>query len=227
MIKIAFFVEGQTERIFVEKFLDEYISLNKCELIVQKYIGNNKSVKRIFEKKNPYAKFYVLIHEVGNDEKVNITIRENAEVMIKSSDYSYIIGLRDLYPKSRQERDRVIKAFYKLFDKFDYSHKIKYILAIMEIEAWFLLDKDFFTKMTDNPQEVTKILDKKNTEEYNHPAKVIDKIYRLLGKEYNKHEDDSYNITYNLDYNFLCSDEVKARSDSWHCFVQCVDDCFR
>ncbi|KJU84451.1 hypothetical protein MBAV_003356, partial [Candidatus Magnetobacterium bavaricum] len=42
MIKIAFFVEGQTERIFVEKFLDEYITLNKCELIVKKNIGNNK-----------------------------------------------------------------------------------------------------------------------------------------------------------------------------------------
>nr|CBL42931.1 conserved hypothetical protein [Candidatus Magnetobacterium bavaricum] len=233
MIKIAFFVEGQTERIFVEKFLDEYITLNKCELIVKKNIGNNKSAKMVFEKKNPYAEFYVLIHEVGNDEKVNITIRENAKDMIKKSGYSYIIGLRDLYnprypdPHRRKQeiRDKLINAFYKPFDEC--KDKIKYILAIMEIEAWFLLDKDFFTTMTDNSQEVTRILDKKNTEDYERPAKVIEKIYRLSGKEYNKHEDDSYNITYNLDYNFLCSGEAKARSDSWHCFVQCVDDCFR
>ncbi|MBF0338047.1 MAG: DUF4276 family protein [Nitrospirae bacterium] len=235
MIKIAFFVEGQTERIFVEKFLDEYITRNKYELSVQKNIGNNKSAQKIFERKNPYAKFYVLIHEVGNDEKVNITIREKAETMIKNHNYSYIIGLRDLYnprypdPHRRKQeiRDKLINAFYKPFDECNYKDKIKYILAIMEIEAWFLLDKDFFVKMTDNPPEVTRILDKENTEDYERPAKVIERLYRFSDKEYGKHKDDSYKIIYHLDYNFLCSDEVKARSDSWHCFVQCVDDCFR
>ncbi|MBF0537874.1 MAG: DUF4276 family protein [Nitrospirae bacterium] len=226
-IRIAFFVEGQTERIFVEKFLYEYIGFDNFELEILCYKGQAVI-------KNPGARFYIVIHDVGGDGNLFNTIEEQAEKMLKDSDYSYIIGLRDLYnPKhpdlhSRKQeiRDELIKLFYKRFDKCDYKHTIKLVIAVMEIEAWFLLDKGCFDRITKKPEEVSKILDKENTEEYDHPAKVVDKIYWLSGNAYGKHEDDSYRITHNLDYNFLCSDATKARSDSWHCFVECVDNCF-
>jgi hypothetical protein len=82
--KIAIFVEGQTERIFVEKFLIEYFGYYKIEIEFQKYLGH-KGIKLLGIRKNPYAEFYVLIFDVGGDSTVVTALKERAENMINNS----------------------------------------------------------------------------------------------------------------------------------------------
>ncbi len=192
----------------------------------QKYRGN-KGIERIYEKTNPLAKFFVLIYDVGGDGGVSSRLWEQAERMIKGSGYSYLIGLRDLYPAKQDQRDRVISTFYKKFDNSDYKYRIKYILAIMEIEAWFLLDRNLFIEMAKRPNDIECLLNNECTELYPHPSKLIDQILRLIGKEYKKNESDSYKITNEINFTHLCcSEEIRAKSESWHCFIECVNDCF-
>ena len=63
----------------------------------------------------------------------------------------------------------------------------------------------------------------KNLESYNHPAEIINKIYKLCGMKYKKRERQTYNIVYNIDFNFLCSDEIIEKVKSWKYFVNCID----
>jgi len=79
MVKIAFFVEGQTERIFVEKLLDSYFThpyfnIESIQLVEYK--------ATIITKANYYheeVKLYFLIFDVMRDGNVNGAILERSE----------------------------------------------------------------------------------------------------------------------------------------------------
>lgn len=232
MKKIAFFVEGQTERIFVEKFLYEYLGGHNIELRSEKNWGR-RGVEVIGERKNPNAIYYILIFDVGGDGGVSSAIKEKAEAMIADSGYNYLLALRDLYPRPRTDKKAVIEAFYRIFDGYLFSHQIKLILAIMEIEAWFLSDYNLFSTIESSAtysfikQKLNINLAIENPESYDHPSKVINNIFNLSGKEYKKREADSYKIAYKIDYEFLCcSREVLDKVKSWNYFLDSVNKCF-
>ncbi len=206
MNKIAFFVEGKTERIFVEKLLSEYIGFQNIELEVLKYLGS-KGSNFITKRINPYCQYFILIFDVGGDGSVTSAIRERAESMINNSGYTCLIAFLDLFPRHRNEKTAVIDAFYKIFDGYLFVNKIKFALAIMEIEAWFLADFNVFNRIDPS---ITPLLIKENLgydlendspESYEHPSRVLDHIYSLFGRRYRKREEDLYFIIYRLDYN--------------------------
>ncbi|MBF0465511.1 MAG: DUF4276 family protein [Nitrospirae bacterium] len=235
MKKIAFFVEGQTEAIFLENFLLAYMGYHNLELERCKYIGQYLTKVTMLE--NPNAIYEVLIYDVSGDSSVASKIKERAESMIKVNGYDYIIGLHDLYhikineeKIKKEEKKKVIGAFRKLFKNKDYYERIILVLAIMEIEAWFLMDSKMFCKieslLTHNfiKKELGYDLINDNPESYPHPTKIIDKIYHLCGKSYDKHKDDSYKIAYNLDYTDLClNGEYRNKVESWRYFLDCIN----
>ncbi|MBF0519967.1 MAG: DUF4276 family protein [Nitrospirae bacterium] len=229
MKKIAFFAEGQTEAVFVEQFLNEYIGDYNLDLQTSRFVSRNL-IRKVIERKNPYAVCEVQIFNAGGDSAVQSRIRERAESMIKNNGYDYIIGLRDLYPKERKQKKEIIEAFEKLFKKRDFYDRIKLVLAIMEIEAWFLMDYKMFCKidslLTHNfiKKELGYDLINDNPESYTHPTKIIDKIFHLCGKSYEKHKDDSYKIAYNLDYaDLCCNKEYRNKVESWRYFMDCIN----
>ena len=75
MKKIAIFVEGQTERIFMLRFLNEYLGENKIEIRMEKRLGN-RGVKYLGMRKNPYAEFYILVYDVGGDGNVVSAVKD-------------------------------------------------------------------------------------------------------------------------------------------------------
>lgn len=230
--KIAIFVEGQTESIFVEKFLIEYWGYSKIELELQKYLGT-KGIKLLGKRKNPYAEFYVLIFDVGGDGTVVTALKERAESMIGYSGYSYILALQDLFPRKRDEKKIVLETFKKIFQGYLFAEQLKLILAIMEIEAWFLADYNLFNRIF--PQVTIELIKEKlgidlideNPESYYHPSSLINQIYNIFGERYKKREKQSYQIVHNIDLPFLiCTEQVLNRVSSFKYFIDCIDKSF-
>ncbi|MFH1287071.1 MAG: DUF4276 family protein [bacterium] len=228
MTKISFFVEGQTERIFLEKFLSEYFGIIKVTIKSNKLIGDKTHQIRA-RKINSNTEVYVLIYEVMNGDKVVSEVLDRAERMIKVG-YRQLLALRDLYPKKIEEKDRIINATLKEFNKSQFADKLKHILAIMEIEAWFLADYKLFEKidkrLTTQFINHNSGLDLMNTdpETYPHPAKIIDTILKIVGKSYKKHEEQSYNIIHNINYEFLYCGGVSNKIKSFFYFLKCIDE---
>lgn len=217
MKKTAFFVEGQTERIFIEKLIEEYFSFPDYDIVSQLLIGNDlKTVRK--RRKSDDANYFFLIFDVSCDGKLVSYIKEKAKDLFNIG-YSKIIGIRDLFPNKLTEKETIIKLIRNKISELNSQNDIYIILAVMEIEAWFLLDSRLFEKI--NPiLNIQNILDKLNinlnisdTEQFSHPAEIINKIINLIGEKYKKREKQSYNITHYLDYTELvCSDNIRNKS---------------
>jgi hypothetical protein len=83
------------------------------------------------------------------------------------------------------------------------------ILVIMEIEAWFLGEYSFLTKIDscltskfilDNLGFDLNVLD---VEQIPHPSQVLDSIYQLIQRSYDKSERTVEEIASLLDYEFI------------------------
>ncbi|MEO5357616.1 MAG: DUF4276 family protein [Nitrospirae bacterium YQR-1] len=237
MKKVFFFVEGQTESIFIDKLLNEYIGNHNLELKIHKYVGQYQ-IKKVLVRENPTAIYEVRIYDVSSSGSTVISkIKETAESILKNKGYDFIIGLHDLYRTKingknieRSEKKKVMDAFMKLFQNKDFYDRIKYVLAIMEIEAWFLMDAKMFCKidssLTHNfiKEKLGYDLINDDLESYKHPSKIIDEIFHLCGKSYKKHKDESYRISHNLDYaDLCCSNELINKVESWKYFLNCIN----
>lgn len=229
MRKISIFVEGQTERIFVEKLLTEYLTSTKLKTVTCKLRGDR--ITNIIEKGNiQNPEFYILIYDVGSGEKVVSALMDNAERMISEQGYDYLFALRDLHPVPSNQKEKLINKINGVFnDKFIFANRLRLILAIKEIEAWFLADCNVFSKI--NPI-LTPDYIKNNTsydlvndivEDYDNPPEIVNKILKLIGQQYKKKEKDVYKITYRIDYSYLCLSAV-TKVISLLYFIKCIDE---
>ena len=231
MIKIAFFVEGQTERIFIEKLLSEYLTYSKYAIESVKLLGE-KSVK-ITTKSNfsPKIKYNILIYDVGGDEKAVSALLERAEKMINQFKYYRLFALRDLHPKKRENKKKIINLVNYEFNKKPFRNHLRFILAIMEIESWFLADYNLFYRTNNilRPNYIKNKLHidliKDDPELYESPAVKVGKILSLVGIKYKKREKQSYNICYNIDYAFLCfGEEIENKISSFKYLIKCINE---
>ena len=214
--KIACFVEGQTEQIFVERLFQEIAGYKKISIETFKFQGGKGN--RIIQSLKPSivkdAPFFVLLYNCDCDSQVLSDIRKQHESLTKNG-YEKILGLRDLYPKSLSEKGQVeggIKGWLKLVQPMGIP--IYITLAVMEIEAWFLAEWHYFDKLDNrlSPdfilQELGFDLRTIDIEERLHPSQDLDKIYQLIGGKYDKSEKISQEIINFLDYEFLYLDLV-------------------
>ena len=230
MIKIGIFVEGQTERIFVEKLLEKYLTPPEFEIESCRLIGDGIHMVR---RRNIHSgiQIYVLIYDVGNDERVVSALLERAEYMISNKGYSNLLALRDLFPQTFQQKSQVITATQREFDKYSFANKLKLILAIMETEAWFLADFNLFSEINSQltheyiKEETNYDLVNDDPESYAHPSKIVNDIYRLIGQRYKKRKKQSYKITHNIDYDFLCLNVAESgKISSFFHFLECINE---
>lgn len=154
MNKIAIFTEGQTELIFVRYLLLLCFNQNEISFECFQLKSHNYSLIR-YSYNNAYAKHHFLLINVGNDETVMSTIKEQ-EINLINEGYHRIIGLRDMYSQKYKELSSVINNV--VTQKFiDYKNseiqsmsnpdKIFVCFAIMEIEAWLLGMYKIFSKI--------------------------------------------------------------------------------
>lgn len=230
MIKISFFVEGQTERIFLEKFLNEYLTTAKIIIESHKFIGDRILTIRA-RKPNSNTQVYILIYEVACGDRVVDALLEKAENMISNQGYNQLLALKDLYPIPFNKKSLTINAILKEFNKSHFADKLKLILAIMEIEAWFLTDYNLFKKISPSltPEFIKEKtgLDLINDDPeitYHHPSETVSTILSLNKRKYKKKEKQIYNMVHNINYEFLCCGGVSNKIKSFFYFLKCVDE---
>jgi len=208
MKKVAVFVEGQSELIFVRNLLFYLLSPQKFSFECFKLHAETSHTVP-YEYPNPAAEIYFQIMNVEGDEKVLQTI-ERQQYLLK--DFDKIIGLRDMYSKqyrkiSPQKIDmEVIKRFIdetsEAIQDMPHASKIDFHFAIMEIEAWWLGMYNVFAKIDSRltPEFIKAELKYDLTKidpqtEFFHPADIIEQIYYLIGKIYTKRKGQAEDIT--------------------------------
>ncbi|PAW93058.1 hypothetical protein CKK33_05940 [Mucilaginibacter sp. MD40] len=206
LVKLAFVVEGATEALFIENLLSEILTSNNYTFEkLQQDQTRRGDFWIILETPsiNDQTKYYILIVNCCSDAKVASYIKDHRKNLI-SEGYRIIIGLLDLYPESRDD----LHAYHYGLKAFIPQKPIetKFIISIMEIEAWFIAETSHFEKI--DPQlnlEFIKNnlgvdLTSTDFEAINHPADQLNLIYNLVGKAYKKQKSKIERTVESLDY---------------------------
>lgn len=192
--KIAIFVEGSTEVKFFDRYLREVTSQKNIDIEHWEVKGgrNGPRTTTLVKAKDRYtsARYYAMIVNSGTDNRVVSDVRDQYPTLIKAG-YNAIIGIRDVYgtynrtdiPKLRIENYTRIKTR---------PIKPPMLLAIMEIEAWFLAEHTHFRRVNRN-LSMAKIIQHIGFDPENddptlrpHPSDDLDKIYSLVNCRYTK-----------------------------------------
>jgi len=211
MKKIAFFVEGQTEQIFVERLVKELLG-EKTSIISKRTVGGGNVPKQEFVRSAAFVRrpiYQTLIYDCGSDNRVKSEILDNI-VNLKDSGYCCIIGMRDLYPLEKDELPRLEKGLKFLPAKYrKLNFPFDVIIAIQEVETWFLAETHHFRKVDTrltgpfiskylgfNPFAIDPL-------ERRHPSKDLNDIYQLVGKSYTKRYWQVKKLVKQLDFDHI------------------------
>ncbi|MGK0324229.1 MAG: hypothetical protein ACJAR4_002279 [Psychroserpens sp.] len=215
MKKIAIFVEGLTEQIFIIKFILFLCKKNGVEIKIESLTGGANSSQRTIEdvtvlqsvNKEDVIDFYFLIRNSNTDSKVKSDMIDGLNTLHEAG-FSKVIGLRDTYPTPKNDISNLIK-----FQGYGFpnSPKIPYSLlfAVSEIEAWFIADTKHFKKI-DNKLAPDFIKDNSGVdinnidiESIEHPAEVLHNIYKLVGLAYRKKERHFHRTIDAMDFDYF------------------------
>jgi len=191
--RLAIFVEGKTEMLFIERLVKEVAGRHNIR-IETRSISGGTTVPRSYVTlvAAPLAgneKFFVLIVDCQGDQQVKTRIVEEHQ-NLNDEGYEKIIGIRDVFPDFTA--DEIPKLRIGLRTRI--SGKlipVEFILSVMEIEAWFIAETSHFSKIdasltipvinavlsSDITGDVTKLPS---------PAASLNKIYDIVGLEYKK-----------------------------------------
>lgn len=215
MKKIAIFVEGQTEQFFINKLLTEIAGLKNIAIKLKKFKGTGKPTEAIVPKKqiqpiNP--KYSVLIYDCGGDESVKSRIIEEYQKLVIDG-YLEVIGIRDLFPLTNLQKleNRLANGLLIAGARKEPAlpHKASIIIAVHEIEAWFLSEYNHF-QCIDVQLTESFITSNQVTLGFNpyrddmtlrvQPSQDLKNIYQLVGKTYNKKKNNVEITVDCLDY---------------------------
>lgn len=230
MKKVAIFVEGQTEQIFVGKLLHQLYGYQGIRVVSEKIHGKSLFIRVQEGQLSDVFDYLFLVINVDTDERVLSAMIENAPNMAEKG-FCKILGLRDLYPRPRAEKELVLQAVQRVLDSVPQSEMMRLVLAVMEVEAWFLAEPQFFERI--DPQLTTAYvrtmlgIDLENIdpeEACEHPARVVKDIYDLAGLRYRKRAADTHKIAESIDYDALCLDaHAKGKIHSFFLFVHEIE----
>ena len=196
MNKLAIFVEGYTEVVFVEKMIEEIAGQNRVR-IEHREIRGGRTIRRTMKliraaRLHPRQEYYVLLFDCGGDELVKTRILEEQDNLTKAG-YSMLIGIRDVrptfaygdIPRLEEHLPKYIKT--KLVP-------VTFVLAVMEIEAWFLAEATHYARIEPS---ITMAAIKANLgfdpenddmEQLPYPSYDLNSCYAIGGKTYVKRQ---------------------------------------
>ncbi len=204
--KLAIFVEGKTELIFIEKLVEEMAGIYNVEIQKRVLQGQNRC-PFIEEFNDLDSQYKIRIYNSCNDAKVLSDIKENYQALL-SKDFFTIIGLRDLYPIGYEKKERIQNRLKALLVNEDLIYT-KMILAVMEIETWFIAEFNHYQNLDKHLtlEEISSVIDLQNIEnferEISHPANTLNNIYQLINKHWTKSEKQIRRTVEAIDYENL------------------------
>jgi hypothetical protein len=204
--KLAIFVEGKTEQIFVKKLLTEIAGKLHISIEIKSRKNSNSAKVIMKDTVTSATKFYVLIYNSCNDETVISDIKELYK-SLSLEGYERILGLRDVYPIPIAEKSKLQRRLTYSLPKGVIP--INIVLAVMEVEAWFLAEYNHFIKIDPSltPDTIQAIFgfnpQTDDMEARLKPSDDIKNIYNQVGKGYDKNEKQLNRLAANLDYEFI------------------------
>jgi hypothetical protein len=152
MRRLAIFVEGYTELLFIEKLIREVAELKNTAIHLRQIKGgghNSGIPKKYIELQitsaTPAPSHYFLIVDCGGEDLVAQRIREEQATLTRSG-YEAIIGIRDVYPKFTHLDIPKLTRGLRYGLKTNLCH-VQFVLSVMELEAWFLAEHTHFVRV--------------------------------------------------------------------------------
>jgi hypothetical protein len=223
MKKIAFFVEGQTEQLFINKILREIageknIAIN---LLILRGGAKTSRMETVLPHNPKYAnpsnpKYQALIYDCGGDNydgagklksEIVSDIVDMRESLLKQG-YAEIIGLRDLYPMALTDLHKLEKGLqFKLLQGAT-TLPCSIIVAVREIEDWFLAECKHYTcihtSLVLDATQIASLGFNPYTDDLtlrnSTAAADLHHIYQLVGKAYSKTKNNVERTVECLDY---------------------------
>jgi hypothetical protein len=195
MNKLAVFVEGYTEVVFVEKLIEE-IAGETNVLIERREIRGGGTKRRTFAlvraaKPDTGQRYFVMIIDCGGDHLVKERVLEEHRNLTNAG-YSKIIALRDVRPDFTHADIPRLETGLRTYIKSSLI-PVKFILAILEIEAWFLAESTHFPRIDPAITVAAIIATLAFDPEHDDmsarptPADDLNRCYAIGGKTYEKH----------------------------------------
>jgi hypothetical protein len=228
MKKIALFVEGQTEQIFAEKLIHEMAGRHKVAIKTYKFSGGKNTARNLLllaaNNVSGNSEYYFVIYDCGGDEKVQSDIRERLD-SLRDASFSLVIGIRDVFP----ETDIKKLTHYLYFGiPITSAVSVKIVLAVNEIEAWFLAEETHYPEISgkitfETANKIACIdVSKDDTKIIPHPSEILKQVYMKGGTTYDKSKEKVQRTVNALDYENLYIN-VRNRSDSLNELLTCLD----
>ena len=149
MKRLAIFVEGYSELIFVEQLLQQIAGANNVH-IEQRRIRGGATAPRsmtILKAGRPQGgqKYFVLLVDCGGDDLVKTRILEEHESLTRHK-YEKIVGIRDVRPKYLHAEIPKLEVGLRKYVKTALI-PVEFVLSVMEVEAWFLAEFNHFPRI--------------------------------------------------------------------------------
>lgn len=219
MPKLAIFVEGQTELIFLRHLLG-YLAARREIYIDERELRGKRGVRLLKfihhrPRPEPPPPFWVMLCNCGGDSTVVSDMLEQAPSLMAHG-YGQILGLRDVYPLPHSklpQLERTLRATLQREGPSGISMAIA--LAVLELEAWFIAEWHHFAvlDLELTPERIQGELGfdprTESVEHLSHPADFLRQIYRLVGLSYHKRRNEVVELTRALDFAHLCGDQRK------------------
>lgn len=229
MDKMAIFVEGQTEQVFVEQLVYEVAGRHRVHVDTVKGFGGKKSPRQYMEiqvtRPNPKKEYYVLICDCSNDSRVLSDIRDQYS-SLTSQGFREIVGVRDVYPLPATDIATIRSDFSALAPSSTVVPVL--VLSVMESEAWFIAEYSHFFRMHSLliPSAVNAALgydpSTHDVQTVAHPAEDLDRAYRVAGLSYNKSRKHVQRTVQVISYASVYL-EVPRRIPDLQTLVDCID----
>lgn len=209
--KLAVFVEGQTELIFVREFLKQWYNYDANIVGFDCYnLLANEFCDAEYKYGSDDSENYFFLVNVGNDGSVLSSIIGRMR-FLQNKGFQLVVGLRDMYSKQYIKdagKHEIVEAVTQqhMESVKDYLNGLEcgafvdFHFAIMEVEAWFLGMSGFMEKVDERlsadfvRQNIGINLEDDPEKSVFHPAAELGRIYSLVGKQYDKHQSDIASI---------------------------------
>lgn len=197
MRKVAVFVEGQAEQIFIREFLLRYYDYNVDEIGISCYsLISERFHGADYDFGNDEANYYYQIINTGGDNKVLSAMISRSMRMLEN--FHLIIGLRDMYSKdyrnnhpahqiSKEDNAEIIDNARASIKSALGDVNVHIHFAIMEVEAWMLALIDTWKKGVSDQDIYACFPPDCDVEDIFHPADVVKSITTIMGDPYDKH----------------------------------------
>ncbi|HHQ4773730.1 TPA: DUF4276 family protein [Aeromonas veronii] len=193
MRKLAIFVEGQTEQIFIKRLIEEIAGKKNLTIQLDRLQGGASSprvaIDEILISSQEETKYYVLIRDSSNDSRVVSDVKDNI-YNLEREGFEKVIGLRDLYPITLDELEDVEFSSNYVIPKDSIAFNI--VVAVREIETWFIAEINHYEQIHNDlnlnviNNQLNINLDSIDVETIEHPSVTLHEIYNLVGFAYKK-----------------------------------------